>query len=98
MDDADTPPAAPAAPAAAAAAAAAAPEKDKGKGGHRPKPRMERGDHKNNWVKTCVAPVACPPCRDSNELSLRAPRHLTRLLRGEQLLHLPGAYLQMVRE
>jgi hypothetical protein len=64
MDDADTPPAAPAAPAAAAAAAAAAPEKDKGKGGHRPKPRMERGDHKNNWVKTCVAPVACPPCRD----------------------------------
>ncbi len=29
-------------------------ETDRGKGGHRPKPRMDIGLHKNQWVKTCV--------------------------------------------
>jgi hypothetical protein len=27
-------------------------ETDKGKGGHRPKPRMDPALHKNQWVKT----------------------------------------------
>ena len=27
-------------------------ESDRGKGGHRPKPRMDIGLHKNQWVKT----------------------------------------------
>lgn len=30
------------------------PESDRGKGGHRPKPRMDPSLHKNQWVKTYV--------------------------------------------
>lgn len=61
-------------------------EADRGKGGHRPKPRMQKGLHKNQWVKTCVALDPAVFLYSSAAL----------IAAVTQLLHLPGTRVQMV--